>query len=167
MKLNTKTPHLESCAKNILHPILTYVVIYIFLLHMITYRSIKIEGQTGGPLVLNTMQQAVMSIVLLQQVAAQLKEPNFAEVIEKWDPVVTECVRKLLVDKENDKGEGGSDNSLYLLQLMPSQQLVLVLQSRETLEKLGITKWFVGEYIYIHDEMRNKLEIKKQGKKVH
>jgi hypothetical protein len=125
---------------------------------MIKYRSIKIEGQTGGPLVLNTMQQAVMPIILLQQVASQLNKPNFAEVIEKWDPVVTECVRKSLVDEEKDKGEGSSNNSLYLLQLIPSQQLVLVLQSRETLKKLGISKWFVGENIYIHVEMRNKLK---------
>lgn len=100
-----------------------------------------------GPLVSNTLQRVALAVFILQKVAAQLRDPSFAALIGAWENNVTLCVQDLLSGKDDGK-QKADDVRLYLLhQIYPSHQLVQVLRSEETLDKLGLKNYFVAENI--------------------
>ena len=115
-----------------------------------------------GPLITRSLHQAALAILVLKKLAALLTTGNFSESVAHLPPHVITLVQSLLgtsggekeaSGKEEVKGRGRPTSTpLYTLQLIhPGSQLLQVLQSRETLKKLGLMKWFAGENIlYIH-----------------
>ena len=114
------------------------------------YKNICTTNLAGAPLVTNTLNRVATSVYILQKTAAQLRDSKFATLIAQWNNSVTECVQELL-EETKEKGQGENkvnDGCLFLLhQIHPSHQLVQVLRSGETLEKLGLTNYFVAENI--------------------
>ena len=116
-----------------------------------------------GPLITRSLHQAALAILVLKKLAAVLTSGSFAESIAQLPPPTLALLQSLLgagggekeasggVRVEEVKGRGKPTSSpLYLLQLIqPGPQLLQVLQSRETLKKLGLMKWFIGESILI------------------
>ena len=122
-------------------------------------------------MVTNTLNRVAISIYILQKVAAQLRDPKFAALVAEWDNSVTECVQGLIKEKGGEAKEKGGETQekggeakekeddprhFLLHQVYPSQQLVQVLRSSETLEKLGLAKYFVAENILFKGSFLNK-----------
>lgn len=95
---------------------------------------------------------------------------NFAAAVASWPAHVSDVVRILLAEPEankdakDDKGKGKEKEdqnpenqptamspTLYMLQqVQPSQQLVKVLKSKETLEKCNLGRWVVNDSILLN-----------------
>lgn len=105
------------------------------------YSKITTANFKGGLLVSRTLQQASLTVIILQKLGATLKGNNFEDRIAELDKESTSIIHSLLADEKLGRSE-------YLLQLIQSpQQLVQVLRSLPTLETLGLTKFFVDQSI--------------------
>jgi hypothetical protein len=118
---------------------------------------LNLDHLQQGPAIARSLHQAALAILVLKKLAASLSTGNFAEAVAHLSPHLTALLQALLgasggekeMGREEMKGKGRPTSApLFLLQLIrPGSQLLQVLQSRETLKKLGLLKWFVGENI--------------------
>lgn len=112
------------------------------------YLAIKFDNIDANQVVLNTLQQAVLATLILQEVGNILSDPtvDLVNIVESWAKHVADLVRSLLAQPPPASTPARAD--MYLLQSVhPHQQLLKVLKSNDLLQKLNIPQWFVNESI--------------------
>jgi hypothetical protein len=120
------------------------------------YTAIHFQDVPQAPRILLCLQQAAIATVLLQKVANLLSTPTFATTIAAWPSYVLDLIRSLLKDNTTDPSvhcepTGAPDSAqLYLLQLIQPSQLLKVLKSKESLERLNIyNTWMLTDSIML------------------